>query len=55
VSSLCMWPNHLTLWALINLTISAPLITWSNSALFLTSWNTRRCSGFKIKWKIKPN
>jgi hypothetical protein len=20
-----MWPNHLTLWALINLTISAPL------------------------------
>jgi hypothetical protein len=21
----------------------------------MTSWNTRRCTGFKIKWKIKPN
>jgi hypothetical protein len=27
VSILCMWPNHLILWALINLTVSAPLIT----------------------------
>jgi hypothetical protein len=24
-------------------------------SLSTTSWNTRRCSGFKIKWKIKPN
>jgi hypothetical protein len=23
--------------------------------LLNTSWNTRRCSAFKIKWKIKPN
>jgi hypothetical protein len=35
VSVLCMRPNHLILWALINLTISCPLITWPNLALFL--------------------
>jgi hypothetical protein len=47
VSTLCMWPNHLTLWALINLTISAPLITLSNSALFLVL--LIRCMNYACK------
>jgi hypothetical protein len=32
-SILCMWPNHPILWALITLTISAPLIRRSSLAL----------------------
>ena len=44
-SILWMWPNHLILWALINLTMPAPLIKQSRSTLLriLQAFSPVRC------------